>query len=204
MSILVERVLGAILPRIFSSPTKDMLVVFSTPSIPDDSLVVASKAFGTGEQMPWKYGGEGVGDNVCPDLSVSQIPPEAESLVVIMEDLDVPLPNPITHMVCYGIKPEAGGTVSIGEGVLNSVESSKGFATFGKAYKGTLGYRGPRPLVNHGKHNYYFEVFALGKLPEPLPEQCTLQEVVEVIKDHGLAKGHTYGWFERTTEKYAQ
>ena len=65
---------------------------------PDD-ITVTSTAFGDGGAMPTASAGKGVGDNASPQLSWTGVPPQTRQLVLIIDDVDVPLPRPLLHTV---------------------------------------------------------------------------------------------------------
>jgi Raf kinase inhibitor-like YbhB/YbcL family protein len=196
MLLLVERILGTVLPLIFSPPTEDMLVINDATTDIPKTIKVSSPAFEDGGVMPWKYGGEGVGEDTCPPLVVEKVPTDADSLVFIMEDLDVPLSRPIVHEIAYNLTPKS----EFAEGFFDGPEDTSE-VTFGKARFGKGGYLGPRPLLNHGRHRYYFQFYAL-KGAEKLGPKVDYTKILEVINKHGIAKGDMHGTFERTSARY--
>ena len=108
--------------------------------------------------IPQKHAGEGVGDNVSPELQWSGVPADAKQLVLIMDDVDVPMPTPLMHTIAV-IEPDLGG---LGEGELKpgttGIRLVKAFGDI---------YIGPRPIPGHGPHHYRFLVFALDqKVPD--------------------------------------
>ena len=50
------------------------------------AIDVTSAAFTDGGPIPQKHAGEGVGDNVSPELQWSGVPADAKQLVLIMDD----------------------------------------------------------------------------------------------------------------------
>jgi phosphatidylethanolamine-binding protein (PEBP) family uncharacterized protein len=96
--------------------------------------------------------GKGVGDNVSPALRWTGVPAEAKQLVLIMDDLDVPMPKPLIHTIAV-IDPHLGG---LAEGELKPGTTG---VRLMKAFGDT--YVGPRPIPGHGPHHYRFLVFAL-------------------------------------------
>lgn len=65
---------------------------------PDD-ITVTSTAFGDGGAMPMTSAGKGVGDNTSPQLSWAGLPSQTRQVVLIIDDVDVPLPRPLLHTV---------------------------------------------------------------------------------------------------------
>ena len=60
-----------------------------------NELYIASPAFGNGEKIPMEY--SGFGEDISPMLQLKNLSPEAVSLAVIMDDLDVPFCKTYTH-----------------------------------------------------------------------------------------------------------
>jgi phosphatidylethanolamine-binding protein (PEBP) family uncharacterized protein len=82
-----------------------------------------------------------------------------------MEDPDVPLSRPVLHMVA--LADPAGEPQADGESA-TSRRLPEGALTVGNlavhyvpAFRGVVGYQGPRPLPGHGVHHYGFHVYAL-------------------------------------------
>ena len=55
-------------------------------------ITVTSTAFTDGGVIPVASAGKGVGDNTSPQLSWTGVPPNTRQLVLIIDDVDVPLP----------------------------------------------------------------------------------------------------------------
>ena len=72
------------------------------------TIDVTSTAFTDGGAIPQKHAGKGAGDNVSPALQWTGVPAEAKQLVLIMDDLDVPMPKPLMHTIAV-IEPHLGG-----------------------------------------------------------------------------------------------
>ena len=89
------------------------------------------------------------GANVNPRLNIDDIPREAKSLALIIEDPDAPL-HTFTHWLVYDIP-----VVSvIAE---NSVPGKQGVNDFHRQ-----DYGGPCPP--RGRHRYFFKIFALNQV----------------------------------------
>ena len=147
---------------------------------------VTSPAFTDGGAIPQKHAGKGVGDNVSPALQWAGVPPEAKQLVLIMDDLDVPLPKPLMHTIAV-IAPDLGG---LGEGELKpGTTGVRLIKAFGDAYVG------PRPIPGHGAHHYRFLVFALDQsVPDSVADPGAL---LSAIAGHVVARGVLTGTYER-------
>jgi phosphatidylethanolamine-binding protein (PEBP) family uncharacterized protein len=56
------------------------------------AVTVTSTAFDDGGAMPRSSAGKGIGDNTSPPLRWDGLPPETRQLVLVIDDVDVPLP----------------------------------------------------------------------------------------------------------------
>lgn len=121
------------------------------------------------------------GQEVNPALNVQGIPKGTKSLVVIMEDPDVPL-STFTHWVAWNIPPD----VAI---AANSVPGVQGFNSVGKN-----NYFGPCPPA--GTHRYFFKVYALSMMLD-LKAESTKSKVIQAMQGHILAQGELMGTYSR-------
>jgi phosphatidylethanolamine-binding protein (PEBP) family uncharacterized protein len=150
------------------------------------AIDVTSAAFTDGGPIPQQHAGEGVGDNVSPALQWSGVPADAKQLVLIMDDVDVPMPTPLMHTIAV-IEPDLGG---LGEGELKP--GTTGIRLV-KAFGNT--YVGPRPIPGHGPHHYRFLVLALDqKVPDGVADHGAL---IPALAGHVLARGVLTGTYER-------
>src|SRR5437764_11281013 len=134
------------------------------------TLKIESSAIKREGMITSKYTCEG--QNINPPLSIKNIPAEAKSLALVVDDPDAA--GIFTHWVVWNIKP----TETIGE---NSVPGSEGRNNFG-----TTHYRGPCPPT--GTHRYFFKVYALDRMID-LPANANRDDLEKVIKDHIVGKG---------------
>ena len=90
-------ILGRLLRRVRSSEHRSPLSGngFAAP----ESMVVTSAAFTDGGAMPASSAGKGVGDNTSPQLRWDGLPDGTRQVVLIIDDVDVPLPRPLLHTV---------------------------------------------------------------------------------------------------------
>jgi Raf kinase inhibitor-like YbhB/YbcL family protein len=132
--------------------------------------------------MPVRHALEG--ENLSPPLSWSGVPDATRSIAVICEDPDAPS-GTFVHWVGWGIDPQAG---RLGEGESAPREGQNDF--------GNTGYDGPSPPPGHGRHRYYFRVYALDTEPklEPAASRETLGAAIE---GRVLAVGELMGTYER-------
>jgi Raf kinase inhibitor-like YbhB/YbcL family protein len=152
------------------------------------AITVTSTAFTEGGVLPTSSAGKGVGDNTSPPLRWDPLPPETRQVVLIIDDVDVPLPRPLLHTVAV-IDPGLGG---VAEGALQPGSPQIRFV---RADLGHHGYAGPRPIPGHGPHRYRFHVFAID---EAIPETVTTAKgLLAAMNGHVLARGVLTGVYER-------
>jgi Raf kinase inhibitor-like YbhB/YbcL family protein len=153
-----------------------------------ERITVTSPAFGDGGPMPPSSAGKGVGDNTSPPLRWDGVPPETRQLVLVMDDVDVPLPRPLLHTVAV-LEPTLDGLAA------GSLRPGAAGMRFVRADLGHLGYAGPRPIPGHGPHRYRFHVFATD---EPIPDSVTTAKaLLAAMSCHVLARGTLTGTYER-------
>jgi len=145
-------------------------------------MQLTSTAFDQNQPIPAKYTCEGVNHN--PPLTFSQVPKEAHSLVLVVEDPDAPA-KVFTHWLVYNIPPS---TLHIREHEVPP-RSMEGLTDFG-----IRGYRGPCPPS--GTHRYIFQLFALDT-PLALPAGKTKRAVKEKMQGHVIATAQLVGTYTR-------
>ncbi len=153
------------------------------------TITVTSPDFEDGHPLAPRNAGAGVGDNVSPALTWTNLPDRTRQLVLIVEDPDVPLRTPIAHAVATDLDPASG---SIAEGALNAGGAhGNGRGSFGRA-----GYQGPRPIPGHGTHAYVFQLFALDTVLD-LATDAKPAAVIDRMRGHVIARGRLTGTYER-------
>lgn len=151
-----------------------------------NKLIFESPEFNDGDDIPHDYTCEGNG--VSPPFKIQGVPGNAESLVLIMEDLDSDEEGNTTHWIVWNIPPNV--TV-IEENILpeGSIE--------GKNDLGAEFYAPPCPDL--GVHNYRFVLYAIDKKVDLGPES-TRTELEEEIEGHILAESSIEVVFKRNDE----
>lgn len=142
-------------------------------------IEVASKAFAMNGSIPVKYTCEG--DDVNPPLDIGNIPAQAKSLALIVEDPDAPRGSWL-HWLVWNIPV----THHIKD---DDVPGDEGVNDFGKQ-----GYGGPCPPS--GTHRYVFKVYALDSVLE-LGEGAGRRELQDAMADHVLAYGEITGVYRK-------
>ena len=145
-----------------------------------------SSAFQEGGIIPSVYTCEG--KNMSPPLEIEGVPPTSKSLVLIMDDPDVPAfvrPDKMyDHWVVFNIPP------SCNKIAVNSPPSG----VHGKNTDGKNRYIGPCPPDR--EHRYFFKLYALDSLLD-LPVGATKDEVEEAMEGHILGSCHLMGRYEK-------
>ncbi len=136
-------------------------------------MQITSSAFSSGDFVPEKYTCEG--PNISPPLSFLDVPEQAKSLVLMVEDPDAPA-KPWVHWLVFNIPPSAGGfdEGSIAQG-----------ATEGLCNGNTFGYEGPCPPEN--EHQYLFKLYALDKVLD-IPNESDRKVVLQNMDGHVIAE----------------
>lgn len=165
-----------------SGPTPQPLVQEIFTVNPDQSMKISSVAFEQNGSIPSKYTCDGSGIN--PPLSFSDVPPEAKSLALFVDDPDTPSGAVFDHWVVWNIPPS---TESIGEG-----EAPVGM--IGPNTSGTLRYYNPCPP--DGEHRYFFKLYALDIMLD-LPAGSSKTDVEQAMQGHVLAQAELIGRYNR-------
>jgi hypothetical protein len=151
-------------------------------------MQLTSSAFENGKRIPSKYTCDG--KNVSPSLHISDVPPNAKSLVLIMDDPDVPAfvrkDQMWVHWVLFNIPPQ---TTAIAEASIPP-------GTVGKGTGNQLFYQGPCPPDR--EHRYFFKLYALDATLN-LSEGATKEEVEAAMKGHVIGKTELIGKYVRQT-----
>lgn len=158
-----------------------------------DEFRLTSSAFENGSSIPSKYTCDG--DRlVNPPLSISGVPEGTQSLVLLMDDPDIPEVfkqqrgiDAFDHWVLYAIPPE---TTEVPEGT--SVGAT------GLNSGGNSGYTGPCPPTEYEptEHRYIFKLYALRGTLNFIKEP-TLAEVKTAIEGMVLAETELIGTYDR-------
>ena len=155
---------------------------------PPGSITATSPAFTDGGAMPRSSAGKGVGDNTSPPLRRDGLPPGTRQLVLVMDDVDVPLPRPLLHTIAV-LEPTLDGVAA------GSLRPGTAGIRFIRADLGHCGYAGPRPIPGHGPHRYRFHVFAIDA---PIPDAVTTAKtLLAAMSGRVVARGMPTGTYER-------
>jgi Raf kinase inhibitor-like YbhB/YbcL family protein len=150
-------------------------------------MKLTSSAFTNGGKIPFVYTCDG--KNINPPLSLSDVPAQVKSLVLIMDDPDVPVSVRKDRMWVHWVVYDMPTTVKAIQ------ENSNPPGTSGKNTSGKLGYDGPCPPDR--EHRYFFKLYALDTLLK-LPSGATKEQVEKAMAGHILASTELMGHYVRT------
>lgn len=149
-------------------------------------MKLTSSAFSEGEIIPSLYTCEG--KNINPPLEIQEVPPKAKSLVLIMDDPDVPAsvrPDRMyDHWVVFNIPPSTH----------HLKENSTPPGIQGKNTSGANKYTGPCPPDR--EHRYFFKLYALDT-ELSLKAGATKKEVERAMDGHILSQTQLMGRYEK-------
>ena len=167
----------------------DERLIFQQPAfLSAQSLRVSSSAFEEGARMPTRFSADG--QNISPPLSWSGLPVETQSLALIVEDPDAPLPNPFVHWLAWNIEPS---TTALAEGVSPNEAS---MMSQGKNSGLKTGWTGMAPPKGDLPHHYHFQLFALNAKLD-LEAGAGRGALIKAMEGKVIARGQTVGTFQR-------
>ncbi|HKJ59670.1 MAG TPA: YbhB/YbcL family Raf kinase inhibitor-like protein [Halobacteriales archaeon] len=153
------------------------------------SPTIASPAFDDGGAIPTRYTCDG--EDLSPELSIADVPADASSLALLVDDPDAP-GGTFTHWLLWDVP---ASTSRIAEGVPSGETlDTLGGATQGTNDAGVVGYSGPCPPADDGPHRYRFRLHALG---EPLDleagaDRPTFDQALGAVARSGSVLRGTY------------
>lgn len=159
------------------------------------AITLSSLAFTDHAPIPPLYTADG--DGCSPPLQWSGVPASAHSLVLMVEDADAPLPQPLVHAIAVNLPAKDG---ALPEGALNRHHEDGQPLELGRNSYLMAGWLPPDPPPGHGVHRYVFQVFALGPGAE-LHGTPGRDEVLKALADHAIASGSLVGTYERHDTK---
>jgi Raf kinase inhibitor-like YbhB/YbcL family protein len=146
-------------------------------------LILESPAFKDGGEIPKKHGYKN--GNISPPLKIRDVPQDAKSLVLIMDDPDAmgAVGKLWVHWIVWNIDPK---TSEIAE---SSVPQG---AVEGMTDFGAIGYGGPAPPDK--RHTYIFKLYALNSKIS-LQKGANKKQLEDAIRDHIIAQTSLRGTF---------
>lgn len=146
-------------------------------------MQITSLAFDQGGRIPAVHTCDGA--NISPPLVFSNVPDDAGSLTLVVDDPDAPA-GTFIHWVLYNIDPAGGGidADSVPAGAAQCVTSA-----------GRPGYYGPCPPS--GTHRYFFKLFALDGMLS-LPGDASARDLERAMEGHIVESAQCFGIYSRT------
>lgn len=143
-------------------------------------MQITSPAFTHNQQMPAEYTCDGA--NVNPPLQFTDIPTDAQSLVLIMEDPDA---QNWVHWTIANMDPKTTGIPQDSK----PPSGQEGLTSFEKQ-----GYGGACPPS--GTHRYFFTLYALDIMldPETIVDKTSIEEQMD---RHIIAQAELIGLYTR-------
>jgi phosphatidylethanolamine-binding protein (PEBP) family uncharacterized protein len=167
-----------------------------------EPLSVTSQHFEEGGSIPLLHASKLVGgDDRSPHLTWSSPPPETTELLLVIEDIDVPIGKPAVHCLAL-IDPSRLNPSSrlVPPGALSASAPAAGV----RVLRSTVGrgYHGPAPIKGHGPHHYIFQLFALSSSPDGLlcetaSSRARPRDFMASIAAPVVARGRLTGTYER-------
>ena len=174
-------------------PGVDALASARFESFLPSSVLVTSPAFKDAEEIPVAFTADGEGR--FPGVSWDGVPPQTQSLVLLVEDADIPFFRPVTHAIVHSIPPALGGLAEGAVGRRMTGPSPSGWRC-GRNFMGRTGWTPPSPPPGHGSHRYAFQVFALDARPS-FPHPPGRTGLLRRIRPHLVAQGRLIGTYAR-------
>jgi Raf kinase inhibitor-like YbhB/YbcL family protein len=155
------------------------------------AMSLTSTAFSDGDEIPERFTCQGA--DISPPLAWSDVPGNAASLALIVDDPDAPDPKAPkmtwVHWVLYNVPANAGGLPEGANSAALPVGTLEGTNDWNRT-----GYGGPCPPV--GRHRYFCKLYALdAKLPDlGKPTKAALEKA---MKGHVVAQAELIGTYQK-------
>lgn len=152
-------------------------IIFNRPN-----MNLSSAAFGNNQLIPEKYTCQGAGIN--PPIDIADVPAEAKSLVLIVDDPDA-TSGTFTHWMVWNIDP-ATQTIEEGKVPAGAIE--------GNTSIGRPGYVGPCPPS--GTHRYFFKLFAIDIILS-IGADSSVDKLESEMAGHVISQGQLIGLYQK-------
>ncbi len=150
-------------------------------TIPGVGKMKLTSVFENNNEIPSEYTCQGA--DISPELSIEDVPENAKSLALIMDDPDAPI-GTWDHWVVFNIPTE---TKKIAKGTEPS-------GVAGKNSWGKTGYGGPCPPS--GTHRYFFKLYALDATLD-LGEGSDKKDLEKAMQGHIIDKAELIGTYKK-------
>ena len=156
-----------------------VIVAFAQKQEGNADMKLNSPEFKHNEFIPKKFTCQG--QDINPTIQIEDLPKDAQSLALIMDDPDAPMGTWV-HWVVFDITP----TTQIKE---NSIPGKQGANT-----AGGNDYHGPCPPF--GTHRYFFKIYALDTMLN-LVEGISKVKLEKAMQGHILASAELIGLYKK-------
>ncbi|MDD3213291.1 MAG: YbhB/YbcL family Raf kinase inhibitor-like protein [Eubacteriales bacterium] len=152
---------------------------------------VTSRSFENGGYIPKKH--TGFGEDISPAFQLSGLSPEAVSIAITMDDLDIPFISSLNHWLIWNIPkseiiPE---NIPYGPTVPALSDAKQGIA-YGRSR-----YRGPKqPVFVRKMHRYLFRFYVLDCFLQ-LGSNARKPDLLKAMDGHVLQQGDITGKYQR-------
>ena len=143
-------------------------------------LTISSPSFKHEGPIPRTYTCQG--SDINPSLVIEDIPKEALSLAIIVDDPDAP-GGTFDHWLVWNIPP------------VKVIPENSHPGLEGMNSRGDLGYMGPCPPS--GTHRYFFKVYAVDTLLET-KKGATKEKLEFALQNHTVAYGELIGLYKKS------
>lgn len=156
-----------------------------------NNLQIISPSFKNDGAIPKKH--TGFGEDVSPAFQLINLKPEAVSIAIIMDDLDIPIIKVLNHWTIWNIPKTESITESIPYGkIVTSMDNAKQGVGYGRNR-----YRGPKqPAFVRKMHRYIFRFYVLDCFLD-LDSSAKKRDLLEAMKGHILQQGSITGNYKR-------
>lgn len=148
-------------------------------TVTNQILKIESPSFTDNGTIPVKFTSHG--ENINPEINISNLPSAASSLVLVVDDPDAP-GGTYTHWIMWNIP------------INNKINENSAPGIQGLNDRNENKYTGPCPPS--GTHHYHFRVYALDTMLN-LPTVTDRKKLLETINEHIIASGEIVGLFKK-------
>ncbi|MBY4677099.1 YbhB/YbcL family Raf kinase inhibitor-like protein [Marinobacterium arenosum] len=157
------------------------------------TMTLSSTAFAQDGEIPRRYTCEG--QDLSPPLQWNDVPSNAKSLLLIVDDPDAPDPAAPkmtwAHWLLYNLPPE---TEELPEAVTEDLlpdGAGQGLNDWQR-----VGYGGPCPPI--GRHRYFFKLYALDKVLDGLDDAPNKAQLEAAMRIHVIAEAELVGTYQKS------
>jgi hypothetical protein len=163
------------------------LLLLGPATAKGDAMRISSPAFQDQHPIPSAYTCDDA--NISPPLSFSDVPQNAASLALLMDDPDAPAGDWV-HWIVFNLPPDAAG---LPEDAPAGPRLPDG-ATQGANSWRRLGYGGPCPPS--GLHRYFFKLYALDAKLD-LEPGASKKQLLKAMQGRVLEEASCMGTYQR-------